>query len=71
MQLKLNKPVTARKVEVNLSVYAGNTVSISEMKFYHYDSLENEVKDLFNDPLQLTIKDTVTQGTIDALRTSC
>lgn len=68
MQLKLNKPVTARKVEVNLSVYAGNTVSISEMKFYHYDSLENEVKDLFNDPLQLTIKDTVTQGTIDALR---
>lgn len=75
LNITLNQPITTKKIRVGVSVYPqvpwGNyrrAVSISEMKFYEYDSLEDEVNGLFNDPLQLSIKDTVTQGTIDTLR---
>ncbi len=68
VQLKLDDPVTAKNVEVDLAVYAGKNVSISEMKFYHYDSLEDDVNNLFNDDLQLTLKETVNKEQIDKLR---
>lgn len=64
--LKLSEPITAKKVQVNLSSYT-RVVSISEIKFYKYDSLQNEVDNLFADDLQLSIKDTVTQELIDEL----
>ena len=70
MRLKLSEPITAKKVQVNLSVYptvGSGKVSISELKFYKYDSLEKDVDNLFADDLKLTIKDDVTQETIDTL----
>ncbi|MGL5692892.1 MAG: M60 family metallopeptidase [Peptostreptococcaceae bacterium] len=66
-ELKLKEPVTAKKVELNLSVYSGENVSISELKFYEYDSLENDVDNLFKDNLMLELKSHVTQQKIDEL----
>lgn len=67
--LQLDKPITAKKVQVNLSVYSGQKVSISEIKFYEYDTLQSDVDNLFDDDLQLSIKDNVTQEIIDELTT--
>lgn len=64
--LKLSEPITAKKVQVNLSSYT-RVIAISEMKFYHYDSLQNEVDNLFADDLQLSINEHVNQTLIDDL----
>lgn len=70
--LKLNKPVTTNKVQVNIGGYAYTQISIAELKFYKYDSIEKDVKNLFKDELQIELRDDmenpVTQDEIDALR---
>lgn len=66
--IKLNKPVTSSKFQVNTSVYGGEVVSISELKFYNYDSLENDTRDLFTDDLLIALKEEVDQDKIDELR---
>lgn len=63
----LDEPIEAKKIKVDLSGYAGSVQSISELRFYEYDSLENEVKDLFKDTLRVELKDTVTKEMIEAL----
>ncbi len=65
--LSFGKPVKAKQIQVNTEVYSNQKVSISELKFYEYDSLENEVSDLFADDLRLELKETVTQADIDRL----
>ena len=68
--LKLSEPITAKKIQPNISVYAGSgsgKVSISEIKFYEYDSLEDDVDKLFADDLKLSLNDGVTQQRIDDL----
>ena len=68
--LKLSEPIKARKIQVNLSVYPGvgsGKVSISEIKFYKYDSLENDVDNLFADELKLTLKEDVTYEMVENL----
>ena len=70
VKLKLSEPITAKKVQANISVYPGSgsgIVSISEMKFYKYDSLESDVDNLFADDLKLSLKDDVNQEIIDDL----
>ena len=70
-QIKLNEPVTTTKVQVNFataSAYGDATISISEMKFYHYDSLEDDVRNLFEDDLLVALKDDVTLDLINDLR---
>lgn len=65
--LQLKEPITAKKVELNLSVYSGNNVSISELKFYNYGTLKNDVKNLFEDDLMISLREDVTQERIDEL----
>lgn len=65
--LTFDKPMNAKQIQVNTNVYSSGHVSISELKFYEYDSLEHEVKDLFKDDLRLELKETVTQADIDRL----
>lgn len=67
VEVKLPSPVTAKQIELNIS--GAKNLSISEMKFYHYDSLEDDVKSLFVDELRLVLNDDVTQETIDKLVT--
>ena len=74
LNISLNKPVTTKKIKVGISVYPSvswgdyrRAVTISEMKFYEYDSLEDEVDNLFNDELMLELNENVTQEKIDEL----
>ncbi|MDE5768861.1 MAG: fibronectin type III domain-containing protein [Oscillospiraceae bacterium] len=66
--LKFPKPVTVAKVQICLARYLTSPVTISETYFYHYDTLMNEVMNLYVDDLHTVLKDDVTQKTIDALR---
>lgn len=68
-ELWFDKPFTAKKVQVNLAQYwVGNkSVSIAEMKFYYYDSLDEEVGALYADSLHLTLAEGVTKEQIKAL----
>lgn len=68
--LKLSEPIKARQIQTNISVYPGSgsgKVSISEIKFYEYDSLENEVDNLFADDLKLSLKDNVGREDVEEL----
>ncbi|MFJ7736440.1 M60 family metallopeptidase [Lysinibacillus sp. NPDC097287] len=70
-EVRLNGPVTTDKVQVNFALgmaYGDGTISISEMKFYHYDSLERDVRSLFEDDLLVKLNTTVTLDTINELR---
>ena len=67
LEVKLPEAITAKQVELNIA--GSKNLSISEMKFYHYDSLEGDVEGLFADDLRLVLNDEVTQETIDELMT--
>ncbi len=69
VNITLDKPITTKKIRVAVSVYPqyGRYMSISEMKFYEYDSLEDDVDSLFKDELMLELSDDVTQEKIDEL----
>ena len=69
VNINLNEPVTTKKIRIGISVYPQyrRAVSISEVKFYEYDSLEDDVNALFKDDLMLELSDGVTQEKIDEL----
>lgn len=66
IEIKLPRPVKGKKVELNLA--GGRDLSVSEMQFYHYDSLQDEVDALFTDDLRVVLSEGVTQEKIDELR---
>ncbi|MDE5853495.1 MAG: M60 family metallopeptidase, partial [Ruminococcus sp.] len=66
--LKLPKAITAAKIQIGLARYLSSPVTISETYFYHYDSLMDEVMDLYVDDLHTVLKEKVNQKTIDDLR---
>lgn len=65
--VKLNEPISAKKIKVDTAGYAGSLQSISEIRFYEYDSLADDIKALYEDDLRLVLKDDVTQDTLDKL----
>ncbi len=67
--LKLENPITAKAVAFGLTV-AGNVrdIKIDEVKFYHYDSLVDDVAALFTDDLRLVLAEGVDQKQINELR---
>ncbi len=70
INVTLAKPITTKKIKVGVQVYPSfgrGKASISEIKFYHYDSLQDDVDALFKDTLKLELNDDVTQGQIDEL----
>lgn len=68
--MKLAKPVTASKVRVGFSRRYGNYghIVIAEMRFYHYDSLEDDVMELYADALHTELKTGVTLEQIEELQ---
>ncbi len=48
---------------------ASNIVTISEVNFYFYDSIEDDIMALYEDDLHSVLRSDVTQKTIDELRT--
>lgn len=69
-EFQTTQPITTDRVQVRLSNVLGgqDRISIAEMKFYQYDTLEHDIYDLFADDLHLTVKDSVTQEIIDGLK---
>lgn len=72
--IKLNEPITVKEgnlVQVSLSTSSQanpKSTSIAELKFYEYDPIEDNIKDLFADDLHLVLKDDVTESKIALLR---
>lgn len=54
-------------IRLGLTRAYGARLSLSEMKFYFYDSLEDEVDGLFEDDLHITLKSSVTLEQINSL----
>lgn len=67
--LKFPGAIEAKKIQFALSrVYVYGTISISEVYFYEYDTIEEEIMALYGDDLHTELKESVTQETIDALK---
>lgn len=69
-EIKLPYPVTTKQIQTALRIhpsYNAKYSSISEIMFYHYDSIEEDVEALFKDDLKLELSETVTQEIIDDL----
>ena len=64
-EMKLETPINAKKIKVETG--GGGWQTISELMFYEYDSIEDDIKDLYVDPLRLKLKDDVTQEKINTL----
>ncbi len=68
--VKLPEKICAKKLQFGLArTVASGTNTVSEIYFYHYDPLEDDIMALYADPLHTKLKDDVTQETIDGLRT--
>lgn len=63
--LKLDKPIKASKIKVDTA--GGGWQTISEIRFYQYDSLADDIKALYEDDLRIVLKDSVTQPMLDKL----
>ncbi len=67
--LKTQDPITADAIQLGLTMRSNAPYGeISEIKFYEYDSLVDEVAALFKDDLRIELADGVNQSKIDELR---
>ncbi len=67
--LKLENPIEANAIQLGLTNASSyNLVQVSELKFYEYDSLVDDVASLFTDDLRVELNKDVTQEKIDELR---
>ena len=67
--IKLPTPVSAKKLQFGLARYsAAGTITVSEVYFYYYDTLMDEIMALYVDDLHTVLRQGVTQADIDALR---
>lgn len=67
--IKLSQPVTAKKIQFGLARYgASGSITVSEVYFYYYDTLMDEIMGLYADDLHTVLRAEVTQADIDRLR---
>ena len=66
--VKLDEPITTHKIKVDTAGYAGSVQTMSEIRFYEYDSLADDIKALYTDDLRLVLKDEVNQEVLDNLK---
>lgn len=58
-----------KKIQIGLARYlAYGNINVSEVYFYRYDTIGDDIYALYEDDLHTTLKSDVTQSTIDALR---
>lgn len=69
--IKLDQPVNTDKIQIRLGHYYGvqNKITVSEVNFYYYDSLEDDIEALFADDLFTTLREDVTAETLEELQT--
>ncbi len=69
-KVQLSNKVNTSKIRLCLANYsAGGDNALREIKFYEYDSLEDEVAALFKDDLRVELQDGVNEDMIAALET--
>ena len=67
--IKLSEPIKAKKLQFGLArAVASGTITVSEVYFYHYDSIERDIMALYEDDLHTVLRSDVDQSVIDALR---
>lgn len=67
--IKLAKPITANKVRLGFARgYSLYNIVIAEVNFYHYDSLEDDILALYKDDLHTSLREDVTEDTINELQ---
>ncbi len=60
--------VKADKIQICLTTGYTRLITVSEVYFYHYDPLRDEIMGLYTDDMHTVLRDDVTQENIDALR---
>ncbi|MDE6763861.1 MAG: M60 family metallopeptidase, partial [Oscillospiraceae bacterium] len=67
--IKLPQKAQIKKIQIGLARYlASGNINVSEVYFYHYDTIEDDIANLYDDDLHLVLKPEVTQAVIDGLR---
>lgn len=61
----LANPIKTNKIKVDTAGYGSQT--ISELRFYEYDSLSDDIAGLYSDDLRIVIRDDVKQSDLDRL----
>lgn len=66
--VKFDSAITANKIRLSVGTgYARGNMKIGEIRFYNYDSLEDDIMGLYSDEMHSTLRNDVTASTIDAL----
>ncbi len=66
--IKFDKAITANKVHICLGRdYSRLPMIVGEIHFHYYDSLEDDIMNLYKDEMHTTLQDEVTEATILAL----
>lgn len=70
-RIKLPSPIRTSEVRVGLGRYlpSSPSITIAEMRFYSYDSLEDDISDLYEDDLHLQLKNGVNEDSFTKLQT--
>lgn len=68
--IKFQEPIHASKIQLGVGRYnpAIWNVSISEIRFYEYDSLEADINQLYSDDLHISLREDVTEKTLQELQ---
>ncbi|MDC7286956.1 M60 family metallopeptidase [Blautia schinkii] len=68
--VKFSKPVKTNKIHIALGkphAYI-RSIQVSELRLFYYDSLEDDIMNLYEDELHTTLKETVTEAVIGELQ---
>ena len=65
--INTTKPVTSDEFQLCLTTSGGRLITISEMRFYDYDPIEDDIDALYVDTMHLKLADNVTDKTLDEL----
>lgn len=70
-EVKFGEPITTNQLKIGIGRYGSTPgyITIAEMNFYHYDSLEDDIDALFKDNLHLELQSSVTEKTLTDLQT--
>ena len=66
--LWLTTPIKAKTVRLAFATGYNRKITINELKFYAYDTIEGDIEALFKDAERITLNDDVTLETITALK---
>ena len=70
-RIKLPKPITTTSLTIGLARYqtSSPSIQVAEVKFYKYDSLEDDIQNLYADDLHLSIRNQIQESDFEKLQT--